>query len=65
MVNRAAGIKQAAQRAIAPAEAIRLSVADQALFTNALVKPLKPNLALKRAFARHRKLVHDDSIGST
>ena len=54
----------AVRQAIAPAEAIRLSVADQAVFANALIKPPKPNLALKRAFVRHRKLIRDDSLGA-
>lgn len=45
----------AAAQAIAQADHVRLSVADQESFANALIAPSKPNAALKRAFAKARK----------
>jgi len=36
---------------------VRLSVADQEAFANALIAPAKPNVALKRAFAKANKLL--------
>ncbi len=50
-------VQDAAQRAIEQAEVIRLSMADQECFAQALLSPPEPTPALKRAFARHRKLV--------
>lgn len=50
-------VQAAAQQAIAESEVIRLSLADQECFAQALLSPPKPAPALKRAFARHRKLV--------
>ena len=50
-------VQDAAQQAIAQSEVIRLSLADQECFARALLSPPKPAPALKRAFARHRKLV--------
>jgi len=52
-----AAVQEAAQRAIEQTEVIRLSLADQERFAAALLSPPKPAAALKRAFARHRKLV--------
>jgi uncharacterized protein (DUF1778 family) len=52
-----AAVLEAAQRAIQQAEVIRLSRADQERFAEALLAPPKPNAALKRAFARRRKLI--------
>lgn len=52
-----AAVQQAARQAIEQQEVIRLSLADQETFANALLKPRKPNAALKRAFARRRKLI--------
>lgn len=52
-----AAVQQAAQQAIEQAEVIRLSLADQTAFANALFAPPKPTSALKRAFARRRKLI--------
>ena len=51
--------RAAAQRSIENAELLRLSAVDQAAFVNALIKPAKPNAALKRAFARQRRLIAD------
>ena len=50
-------VQDAAQRAIEHTEVIRLSLADQERFAQALLSPPKAVPALKRAFARHRKLV--------
>ena len=52
-----AAVQEAAQRAIQQAGVIKLSLADQERFARALFSPPKPNLALKRAFARRRKLI--------
>jgi uncharacterized protein (DUF1778 family) len=50
-------VQLAAQEAIEKAEVIRLSLADQACFAQALLSPPRPKPALKRAFARRRKLI--------
>lgn len=50
-------VQDAAQRAIEQAEIIRLSRADQECFAQALLSPSQPVPALKRAFARRRKLL--------
>jgi uncharacterized protein (DUF1778 family) len=52
-----AAVQEAAQRAIQQAGVITLSLADQERFARALLSPPKPNAALKRAFARQRKLI--------
>lgn len=49
--------RDAAQRAIEEAEILRLSMADQQRFVDALLSPPEPNEALKRAMARHEELV--------
>lgn len=49
-------VQDAAQRAIEQAEVIRLSLADQQRFAEALLSPPKPSAALKRAMARHDEL---------
>jgi uncharacterized protein (DUF1778 family) len=50
-------VQDAAQQAIAQSDVIRLSLADQECFAQALLSPPKQAPALKRAFARHRKLI--------
>jgi uncharacterized protein (DUF1778 family) len=50
-------VQAAAQQAIEQAGVIRLSLADQECFAQALLSPPKPNPALKRAFARRKKLL--------
>lgn len=50
-------VQDAAQHAIEQAEVMRLSLADQACFVEALLSPPKPSPALKRAVARRRKLL--------
>ena len=52
-----AAVQEAARTALEEADVIRLSIADQACFADALMSPAKPNAALKRAFQRHKKLV--------
>jgi len=52
-----AAVQDAAQRAIEQAEVIRLSLADQRRFAQALLSPPKPTPALRRAMARHDKRV--------
>lgn len=53
-------VQDAAQRAIEEAEVIRLSLADQQRFADALLSPPKPSPALKRAMARHDKLIRSE-----
>ena len=48
----------AALQAIEQAEIIRLSLADQQHFAQALLAPPKPSPALRRAMARHDELLH-------
>ena len=50
-------VQEAAQNAIEQTEVLRLSLADQEHFFKALQSPPKATPALKRAFARHHKLV--------
>jgi uncharacterized protein (DUF1778 family) len=50
-------VQDAEQRAIEQAEVIRLSLADQECFEQALLSPPKPTPALKRAFTLRSKLV--------
>lgn len=50
-------VQEAAQQAIREAGVLRLSLADQESFAQALLSPPKPSPALKRAFARRKKLL--------
>lgn len=50
-------VQEAAQRAIEQAEVLRLSMADQECFAQALIAPPEPSPALQRAFARRQKLL--------
>jgi len=52
-----AAVHDAAQRAIEQAEVIRLSLADQQCFAQALLAPPQPEPALERAFARRSRLL--------
>lgn len=52
-----AAVQDAAQRAIEQSEVIRLSMADQEVFANALLAPPAPPAALERAFKRRSKLL--------
>jgi uncharacterized protein (DUF1778 family) len=53
-------VQDAAQRAIEHDTVIRLSMADQESFAQALLSPPKQTPALKRAFARRNKLLRDE-----
>jgi uncharacterized protein (DUF1778 family) len=53
-------VQDAAQRAIEQAEVIRLSLADQECFAQALLSPPQSAPALERAFARRRKLLRTE-----
>ena len=50
-------VQEAAQQAIQESGVLRLSLADQESFAQALLSPPKPNAAMKRAFARRKKLI--------
>ena len=50
-------VQDAAQRAIEEAQVIGLTLADQECFAQAILSPPRPAPALKRAFARRRKLL--------
>lgn len=50
-------VQDAAQRAIEQAEVIRLSMADQQCFAQALLLPPAPVPALERAFTHRNKLL--------
>ena len=52
-----AAVQEAAQQAIAQTEIMRLSLADQECFAQALLSPPPPSPALERAFAHRRKLL--------
>lgn len=56
-----AAVQDAAQRAIEQAEVIRLSLEDQQRFAEVLLSPPEPSPALKRAVARHDKLLRTDN----
>lgn len=53
-----AAVQDAAQRAIEHAEIVRLSLADQECFAQALLSPPKATPALERAFSRRTKLLN-------
>ena len=53
----AMAVQDAAQRVIAEADVIRLSLADQECFAQALLSPPQPTPALERAFANRQKLL--------
>ncbi len=50
-------LQSAASQAIEQADQVRLAVADQEAFANAIISPAKPNAALKRAFAKADRLL--------
>ncbi|HJV00045.1 MAG TPA: DUF1778 domain-containing protein [Burkholderiaceae bacterium] len=56
----AAAVQDAAQRAIEQAELVRLSLADQQSFAEALLSPPPPSPAMQRAIARQRKLLSSE-----
>ena len=52
-----AAAQDAAQKTVSEVEMIRLSRAAQERFADLLLRPKGPAPALKKAFARHKKLV--------
>ena len=50
-------VQEAALRAIEESEIMKLTMADQECFANALLAPPKPAKAMQRAFERRRKLI--------
>lgn len=50
-------LQKAATQAIAQADQVRLSLADQEALAKALMDPAKPKASLKRAFARADRLI--------
>ena len=52
-----AAVQEAAHEAIARAELVQLSLADQERFAQALLQPPAANPALKRAFERRNQLL--------
>lgn len=55
-----AAVQDAAHRAIEQAEVMRLSLADQECFAQALLSPPQPTSALQRAFERRRQLLRTE-----
>ncbi len=53
-------VQDAARHAIEQAEVIRLSLADQECFAQALLSPPKASPALERAFARRKMLLRSE-----
>ena len=51
--------RDAANKTIEQTEIIRLSVAGQRAFAEAIVNPSAPTEGLKRAFASHRRLIRE------
>lgn len=52
--------REAAQRAIADAEVIRLSLVDSQRFADAIRSPVEPVDALKRALANHDRSLRNE-----
>lgn len=52
-----AAVQEAAYQAIEQHEVVRMSLADQQQFAEALLSPPEPSPALKRAFERHQRLL--------
>ena len=50
-------VQEAAQKAIEQAEVIRMSLADQQCFAQALLNPPEPATAMLRSFAKRDKLL--------
>lgn len=55
-----AAVQDAAQRAIEQSDVVRLSLADQECFAQALLSPPQPSPALEHAFARRRALLRGE-----
>lgn len=50
-------LRSAASQAIEQADHVRMTMADQEAFAQALIAPAKPSAALKRAFSKANKLL--------
>ena len=50
-------LQSAASQAIEQADHVRMTMADQEAFAQALISPAKPNAALQRAFANANQLL--------
>ncbi|MDR1850085.1 MAG: DUF1778 domain-containing protein [Zoogloeaceae bacterium] len=57
-------VQEAAQRAIQDAEAVRMTLAGQPRFADALLSPKSPSPALQRAFERRKKLLRGKIPGA-
>ena len=53
-------VQEAAENVIENTQVLRLSLADQTRFAQALLSPQKATRALERAFRRHRELVTNE-----
>ncbi|NGM88497.1 DUF1778 domain-containing protein [Parapusillimonas sp. SGNA-6] len=51
-------VQAAARGSIERAQVVRLSLADQQAFANALISPPSPNKALKQAFEKRKTLLN-------
>ena len=51
--------QDAANRTIAETDIIRLSVAGQRAFAEAIINPPAPSAGLRKAFASHRRLIRE------
>ena len=56
----AAAAREVAHREIEETHVIRLAVEDHKRFMEALKNPPEPNIALRRAFESHRRLIRSD-----
>lgn len=56
----AMAVQDAAQRVIAEADVVRLSLADQECFAQTLLSPPPPSPALERAFVRRQKMLRSE-----
>lgn len=54
-------VQAAARESIERTQVVRLSIADQQAFVNALISPPSPNKALKKAFEKRKKLLKPSS----
>lgn len=54
-------VQTAASGAIERTQVLRLSMADQEAFANALISPAPPNDALKRAFEKRKAILKQSS----
>jgi uncharacterized protein (DUF1778 family) len=53
-------VQDAAQRAIEQSDVLKLSLTDQMLFADTLLKPPEPSAPLQRAFTRRKTLIKSE-----